>query len=95
MRGLPRLPLVVWAGFDAGLRDLAAEVDGAALGLRVGDLLAGRGWRLVAAEAEGALPVRIVRSWGACPAGCVDVAPCIAWIIRAIARCISLNITAP
>jgi hypothetical protein len=35
------LPLVVWAGFDAGLRDLAAEVGWATLGLRVGDLLAG------------------------------------------------------
>jgi hypothetical protein len=41
LRGLPRLPLVVWAGFDAGLRDLTTEVGWAALGLRVGDLLAG------------------------------------------------------
>ncbi len=36
MRGLPRLPLVVWAGFDAGLRDGAALVDWAAEGLRLG-----------------------------------------------------------
>jgi hypothetical protein len=41
LRGLPRLPLVVWAGFDAGLRDLAAVVGWAALGLRFADLLAG------------------------------------------------------
>jgi hypothetical protein len=41
LRGRPRLPLVVWAGFDAGLRDLAGVVDWAALGLRFADLLAG------------------------------------------------------
>ena len=41
LRGRPRLPLVVWAGFDAGLRDLAAVVDWTVLGLRFADLLAG------------------------------------------------------
>jgi hypothetical protein len=37
------LPLVVWAGFDAGLRDLTAVIGWAALGLRFADLLAGLG----------------------------------------------------
>jgi hypothetical protein len=43
LRGLPRLPLVVWAGFDAGLGDLPALVWGTVKTLRVGDLLAGAG----------------------------------------------------
>jgi hypothetical protein len=41
LRGRPRLPGVVWAGFGAALRDLTAEVDGAALDLRLGFNLAG------------------------------------------------------
>jgi hypothetical protein len=41
LRGLPRLPLVVWASFDSGLGDLTAEVRWTAEGLRVGDLIAG------------------------------------------------------
>ena len=41
LRGRPRLPGVVWAGFCAALDDLTAEVDWAALGLRLGFDLAG------------------------------------------------------
>jgi hypothetical protein len=41
LRGRPRLPGVVWAGFGAALRDLAAVVDWAALDLRLGFNLAG------------------------------------------------------
>jgi len=41
LRGRPRLPLVVWAGFGAALRDLTAEVDGAALDLGLVFNLAG------------------------------------------------------
>ena len=60
LRGRPRLPLVVWAGFGAALRDLTAVVGLAAEGLRFADLLAGWGRGLVAAEAVGALPVWVV-----------------------------------
>ena len=41
LRGLPRLPLVVWAGFDAGLCDTTALVDRAGERLGFADLLAG------------------------------------------------------
>ena len=34
--GCPRLPRVVWAGFGSALRDLAAEIGWATLGLRLG-----------------------------------------------------------
>jgi hypothetical protein len=41
LRGLPTLPLVVWAGFDSCLDDLTALVWGAAKALRVRDDLTG------------------------------------------------------
>ena len=41
LRGLPRLPLVVGAGFDSALDDLAALVWGAGEALRVRDDLTG------------------------------------------------------
>jgi hypothetical protein len=41
LRGLPRLPLVVGAGFDSALDDLTALVWGAGEGLRVRDDLTG------------------------------------------------------
>ena len=41
LRGRPRCPLVVWAGFCAGLRDAAALVDRAGERLGFTDLLAG------------------------------------------------------
>jgi hypothetical protein len=41
LRGLPRLPLVVWTGFDSVLDDLTALVWGATEGLRVRDDLTG------------------------------------------------------
>ncbi len=41
LRGRPRLPLVVWAGFGAALRDLTTVVDWATERLRVADLDAG------------------------------------------------------
>ena len=49
MRGRPRLPLVVWAGFGAALRDLTAVVGLAAEGLRLAFGLTG--WRATCGDA--------------------------------------------
>ena len=46
LRGLPRLPLVVRAGFDSALDDLTALVWGTGEGLRVRDDLTGA-WTLL------------------------------------------------
>ena len=46
LRGLPRLPLVVRAGFNSALDDLATLVWGAGEGLRVRDDLTGA-WTLL------------------------------------------------
>ena len=77
MRGRPRLPDVVWAGFGAALRDLAAEVDGAALRLELGFLVADLDWgRGLVVAAERLLPAWRVRTWDAGPAvgvGCAGV----------------------
>jgi hypothetical protein len=67
LRGLPRLPLVVWAGFDAGLRDLTAVVGWAALDLRFADLLAGL------RTALGDAWVRLARNGLALGEGCSTV----------------------
>jgi hypothetical protein len=70
LRGLPRLPLVVWAGFNAGLRDLAAVVGLATEGLRFADLLAGwRGLRTGCGDAW----VRLARNGLALGEGCSTV----------------------
>jgi hypothetical protein len=70
LRGRPRLPLVVWAGFGAALRDLTAVVGLAAEGLRFADLLAG--WRGLLTNCGDAW-VRLARNGLALGEGCSTV----------------------
>ena len=83
---LPLCPRTAGADFGFALRDDAAVVCWAALGLELGFAVADLDWRRgLVVWAEGLLPALRVRTWGAGPAvgvGCAGVSEGCVWTPR-------------
>jgi hypothetical protein len=98
---LPLCPRAAGADFGSALRDDAAVVGWAALGLELGFAVADLDLRGLVVGAEGLLPALRIRTWGAGPAvgvGCAGVSVGCVWTPRrraiAVVR-LRKNITAP